>query len=311
MTTQSKVYISNLNYQTTEDELREYLASTKATNVFIPNYFVGFGSLKFKPLGIAYADLPTTEDAEEFIKEFEGKLFKDRKLKIKLHVPYSPSQKPTRLSSVKRLSKKEGDDPREDNEESSSAELIQSPVERKFSDNAVFVKGLKAKTCDDDLKAIFKDFNPTGIKIFKPRGWMRGLKHRSHNAIITLDLPELKTLEEVIESCTGEKCCGNSIIVTRAYLNEDRGIDAKEEEEDQPEHTDDLPHEKAEDRAVEKPAQEGEAKKAAETVSASKVSPKEKENSKHESVEPTIQSSEQENASKEAILDVKGESEEV
>ena len=30
MSTQSKVYISNLNYHTTEEELREYLADTKA-----------------------------------------------------------------------------------------------------------------------------------------------------------------------------------------------------------------------------------------------------------------------------------------
>ncbi|KAF8004055.1 hypothetical protein HF325_001503 [Metschnikowia pulcherrima] len=211
MSTQSKVYISNLNYHTTEEELREYLADTKA--------------LRLKPLGIAYADLPTAEEAEEFIKAFDGKLFKDRKLKTKNHVPYIPSQKLSRLSSVnsiKRLSRNENREVKEENKENVSTAHARALVEKTFSENGVFVKGLKSKTCDEDLKTIFKEFNPTEVTIFKPRGWMRGLKHRSHNAIVTLDLPKDKTVDDVVSTCNGEMCCGNSLVVTRAFLRVER-----------------------------------------------------------------------------------------
>ncbi|KAM9910780.1 hypothetical protein OXX69_004140 [Metschnikowia pulcherrima] len=228
MSTQSKVYISNLNYHTTEEELREYLADTKAANVFIPNHFVGFGSSRLKPLGIAYADLPTAEEAEEFIKAFDGKSFKDRKLKTKHHVPYIPSQKLSRLSSVnsiKRLSRNENREVKEENKENVSTAHARASVEKTFSENGVFVKGLKSKTCDEDLKTIFREFNPTEVTIFKPRGWMRGLKHRSHNAIVTLDLPKDKTVDDVVSTCNGEICCGNSLVVTRAFLRVERDAD--------------------------------------------------------------------------------------
>lgn len=310
MTSQSKVYISNLNYHTTEEELREYLAETKATNVFIPNYFVGFGSLRFKPLGIAYADLPNTEEAEGFIKEFEGRLFKDRKLKIKHHVPYTPSQKLSRLSSVqsmKRLSKNENDESKEENKENVDVSEKRPLVEKKYSENCVFVKGLKAKTCEEDLKEIFKDYNPTDIKIFKPRGWMRGLKHRSHNAIITLDLPKEKTLDQVISSCSGEKCCGNTIVVMKAYLNPEREADARNND---PGNSDHAGESQVRVLLGEDATENGSQEVAFVAVGEISIPIGDRENSKEGSREQTLKSYEQDNASERAIIgDIRGSDE--
>ncbi|GAV54172.1 hypothetical protein ZYGR_0AK06740 [Zygosaccharomyces rouxii] len=102
----NRVYVSNLNFNTTEDELLEHLKEFQVVSVLIPSQTVRFfRNNQVRPLGIGYAEFPNPEKAQEAIDSLNGKLFKDRELRLKPYVPYSPERISKKVGKSRAFSK--------------------------------------------------------------------------------------------------------------------------------------------------------------------------------------------------------------
>ncbi|AQZ14727.1 RRT5 (YFR032C) [Zygosaccharomyces parabailii] len=95
----NRVYISNLNFNTTEDELLEHFKKYEVVSVLIPSQTVRFfRNNQVRPLGIAYAEFPSHEKAQEAIEALNGESLKNRQLRLKPYVPYSPEKVSRKVS---------------------------------------------------------------------------------------------------------------------------------------------------------------------------------------------------------------------
>lgn len=88
-----KVYISNLNYGTSEQELLTLFKDYGVTSVLIPSHTVRvFRSKQTRPMGIAYAEFESAELASKAITDLNGIQFNDRSLRLKKHIPFDPKK---------------------------------------------------------------------------------------------------------------------------------------------------------------------------------------------------------------------------
>lgn len=208
--------------------------------MFIPNYYVRFGTHRTKPLGIAYADLHSVEEADEVIKELDGTIFKDRKLRVRQHIPYNPPPRLLRLGGSLRsvsthLNPESAQVPPEpspaDGEalhvlEEGNAVPVNSSLSKeiKYSDTTLFIKGLNHKATEGHLKEFFGEFKPTNIKILKSRRIIRGFRPRPHNALVSFTPLEDWSLGHIIESCKSRVLDGYSLTLGRAFASRDTTV---------------------------------------------------------------------------------------
>lgn len=83
-----RVYISNLSFEATESQLYEFLQDYGVVSVLIPSQIVrGLKNKAVRPFGIAYAEFSNEEDALKVIKELSGKIFMERTLNLRMHIP--------------------------------------------------------------------------------------------------------------------------------------------------------------------------------------------------------------------------------
>lgn len=182
-------------------------------------------------MGIAYADLPSIEEAERVMHDLDKALFKDRKLRIRFHVPFTPGPRFPRLGSIKRKGKKnvtsvyppasaDGDI----DEIITSAGNTPRPTEPlapsshlQFSNTVLFVKGMRHKVREEKIMLYFKEFNPMEVIIQKPRGIIKGLKPRACHALVLFDLPLGVTLDKVIADCKTRVFEGGHLTLVRAF----------------------------------------------------------------------------------------------
>lgn len=102
----NRVYVSNLNFNTTEDELFEHFKEFQVVSVLIPSQTVRFfRNNQVRPLGIGYAEFPNSEKVREAIEALNGKPFKDRDLRLKPYVPYSPERVSRKVGKSRTFSK--------------------------------------------------------------------------------------------------------------------------------------------------------------------------------------------------------------
>jgi RNA recognition motif-containing protein len=80
---QTKIYVGNLSYATTEDELRELFAQagTVASVALIKDRDTG------QSKGFAFVEMSTQSEAEKAIQTFNGYTLGDRQLKVNLARP--------------------------------------------------------------------------------------------------------------------------------------------------------------------------------------------------------------------------------
>ena len=83
-----RIYISNLSFEATESQLYEFLQDYGVVSVLIPSQTVrGLKNKAVRPFGIAYAEFSNEEDALKVIKELSGKIFMERTLNLRMHIP--------------------------------------------------------------------------------------------------------------------------------------------------------------------------------------------------------------------------------
>lgn len=102
----TRLYISNLNFSTTEQELTDYFKDYGVVSVLIPSQTIrGFRSNQVRPLGIGYAEFESSEKVRQAIEDLNSKPFKGRELRLKPYVPYSPEHVTKKMSKARTLSK--------------------------------------------------------------------------------------------------------------------------------------------------------------------------------------------------------------
>ena len=74
----SKLFVGNLSYQATEEDLRELFqqAGTVESERDITDQFTG------RPRGFGFVEMSTKEEAERAIEQLNGRLFRDRNLVV-------------------------------------------------------------------------------------------------------------------------------------------------------------------------------------------------------------------------------------
>ena len=74
----AKLFVGNLSYQATEEDLRELFqqAGTVESVRIITDQFTG------RPRGFGFIEMATKEEAEQAIDQLNGRLFRDRNLVV-------------------------------------------------------------------------------------------------------------------------------------------------------------------------------------------------------------------------------------
>lgn len=160
------------------------------------------------------------------IKELDGVAFKNRKLVVKLHEPYVPLSRFSRFTSTgstrrRRAPDALGGETVEDADDE-SARVAAPKREITYSENSVFIRGLSHLVSEQELTRFLMSCKPTLVKILKPKGIMKGLKHRAYSALVTFDVSEDTTVDIVIESFNGKEFEGSTIKVMKAYRLEEK-----------------------------------------------------------------------------------------
>jgi RNA recognition motif-containing protein len=85
----AKLFVGNLSYQATEEDLRELFqqAGTVESVRIITDQFTG------RPRGFGFIEMSTKEEAERAIEQLNGRLFRDRNLVVNEARP-QPSRSP-------------------------------------------------------------------------------------------------------------------------------------------------------------------------------------------------------------------------
>lgn len=174
----------------------------------------------------------TAEEAEAIVKELDGTLFNDRKLRVRYHTPYNPHPRLLRLGgSLKRVSRytnqEDGDEPA-----ASSAPVGEGAPEVgdskpfvggkgkgiRYSETTLFIKGLGNKITEERIKEFFGEFRPTNVKILRPRSFIGGFKYRPHNALVSFT-PLEWLLDHIIESCKNRVLDGYSLAIGKSFAS--------------------------------------------------------------------------------------------
>ncbi|KAF2400861.1 RNA-binding domain-containing protein [Trichodelitschia bisporula] len=82
-----RLYIGNLAYATTEEELKEFFTSYLVESVSIPT-----NPRTSRPVGYAFVDLSTPSEAERAITELNGQAILDRKVSIQIARKHEPAE---------------------------------------------------------------------------------------------------------------------------------------------------------------------------------------------------------------------------
>ena len=74
----AKLFVGNLSYQATEEDLRELFqqAGTVQSVRIVTDQFTG------RPRGFGFVEMSTKEEAERAIEQLNGRLFRDRNLVV-------------------------------------------------------------------------------------------------------------------------------------------------------------------------------------------------------------------------------------
>ena len=212
-----RIYVSNLDFSTTEEELSEFLKEYNVVSVLIPSQTIrGFRNSTVRPLGIGYADFQSAQDAQNAAQNLNGKQLKDRKLKIKIYVPYSP--KPSGSRKKEQSSNTQETQPPISEAQAPESQQPAHPNEP-VSTDTVYCAYLPSKVTDVELRDFFAEYQPQDIYVYRSNGSRHRiyLHRRFTAALVTLAAPD--KLNEAIETLGSQKFMGKKITLKPARLS--------------------------------------------------------------------------------------------
>lgn len=227
----TRLYISNLNFSSTEPELYDYFKDYDVKSVLIPSQTVrGFRSNQVRPLGIAYAEFESFEMVKDVIDNLNGKEFKGRELRLKTYVPYSPTvatKKLNKTNYLSRLRRRKNQEHSEESELISNVEVVQREQEEEekiveepeLSEDTVYCGYLPKGVTDVDIRHYFQEYNPQEIWIFRTKlTKSRHFQLHRHFTAALVSFEKGTSSQEISEAVSDKKLLNKKIVVKPAYL---------------------------------------------------------------------------------------------
>lgn len=177
--TSIKVFVGNLTYKTTAEQLRDEFSSVgPLVTCEIMHRPVKRAN---RSLGFGFVSFATQEEADAAVTKFHGKEFDGRTMNVEIARPRAPRERKPK-KKVKRSEEEnqtEGDEKVESNgdapKKTRKRRPKKSPVERSESDTLVFVANLPYSLDDEGLAALFKDYKVASSNLAKRgNGWSMG-----------------------------------------------------------------------------------------------------------------------------------------
>ncbi|CAK9435622.1 uncharacterized protein LODBEIA_P03490 [Lodderomyces beijingensis] len=217
---QNRVYIKNLDYHTTEEDLSNLFSKYELLNVLVPSYTVRFSYRhKRKPLGIAYADFKSKEQADLVIEELDGALVNGRKISLQLATPYAPEVKqfPFFWRSKRRTTTSKPGPLFEDEEAVTNVEEVANssaePVVTTEQPKSLLIQKPHGSVTEDSVQQFFKDCKPSRILILKHKKSRINPIHLTGSSVSVLasfDSSETK-LDDVVAKLQSQKLNGKYV----------------------------------------------------------------------------------------------------
>ncbi|KAI5970451.1 RRT5 [Candida margitis] len=202
-TNPSRVYIKNLHYLTSEEDLRALFEKYEP-------YTVKFSkSGKRKPLGFAYVELPTPEKVEAAVKDLDGTVFNGKKLIVKAYTSYRPYQ---RLWWKRKTPQIEN--------QTEVSQSLEPPVELIAKDRILISKA-RGNITESIIQQFLKEYNPSNIIICKNKKSIinpMNLTGSYFSVLATVD-SSTKKLDEIIESLKSQKLNGKRVELKPAKVD--------------------------------------------------------------------------------------------
>ncbi|KAK6199346.1 uncharacterized protein RJT21DRAFT_46045 [Scheffersomyces amazonensis] len=235
---EDRIYVSNVDFKATEDELKELFEGLKVTEVQIPFKETKRGEKTFKRhLGFAFVQFETKDEADKAIEEYNGKKFQRRNIFIKKAVPPpTEEEKKVRIEEyrAKREEKKQAEKAAKAEKEAATSSAKEKSVkpattksesngeekvpEGKASTDTIFITNLDYKVNVKTLNALFKDLKPKWIHVPTRKVPLRILK-RSQNSkpfnkgIAFIKFANEETQKKAVAEFNGKEVNGREIIV--------------------------------------------------------------------------------------------------
>ncbi|KAK6465383.1 putative nucleolar single-stranded nucleic acid-binding protein [Scheffersomyces coipomensis] len=250
---EDRIYVSNVDFKATEDELKELFEGLKVTEVQIPFKETKRGERTFKRhLGFAFVQFESKDEADKAIEEYNGKKFQRRNIFIKKAVPPpTEEEKKERIEiyKAKKEEKKKAD--KEKAEAAAATAKTATPAkerpvkkvkdsttngeekvpEGKASTDTIFITNLDYKVNVKTLNNLFKDLKPKWIHVPTRKIPLHILKKGTNQRPFNKGIAFVKfSSEEVqkkaVEEFNGQEINGREIIV-------DIAIDARIPKDDE------------------------------------------------------------------------------
>lgn len=233
---EDRIYVGNVDFKATEDELKELFQDLKVTEVEIPFKENTRGDKVFKRhLGFAFVQFENKDDADKAIATYNGQKFQRRNIFIKKAVPPPTEEekkerveafkaKREEIKKEKEQKKAEAKKKREEAAATASANGESTDYTPAIPDgtpskDTIFITNLDYKVNVKTLNNLFKDLKPKWIHVpsrrvpYNRRG--RGGKFRKpfNKGIAFVKFSNEETQKQAVAEFNGKEVNGREIIV--------------------------------------------------------------------------------------------------
>ncbi|KAG7664936.1 uncharacterized protein J8A68_001522 [[Candida] subhashii] len=255
---EDRIYVGNVDFKATEDELKELFEGLSVTEVEIPFKETVRGENTFKRhLGFAFVQFESKEDADKAIEDYNGKKFQRRNIFIKKAVPPPTEEEKKERAEAFKIKREEYLKEREEKrkeaqkrreERIAAGEDGEKTPEGTPSKDTIFITNLDYRVNVKTLSELFKDLKPKWIHVptrrvarhLLNRGGAR--RHPFNKGIAFVKFIDEETQKKAVEQFNGTELNGRNIIV-------DIAIDARvpKEGEDEEHHDEEGSGEEAQE----------------------------------------------------------------
>jgi len=293
---EDRIYVGNVDFKATEDELKELFEGLKVTEVDIPFKENTRGEKTFKRhLGFAFVQFENKEEADKAITEYNGKKFQRRHIFIKKAVPppteeekkvrveafkakrevYLAEKEKKKSEAAAAKKEKEAAKAKETPKGENGEDAKEKAPDGKPSLDTIFVTNLNYDVTVKTLNTLFRDLKPKWIHVPARKVPFHILKknqgRRKNKGIAFVKFANEETQKQAVAEFNGKEINGREIIV-------DIAIDARTPKEEEVKEAQAAEEKVAAEvaKAVEADAASKKAsKEAAEEASAPKEDPEE------------------------------------
>ncbi|KAK7680963.1 hypothetical protein QCA50_016016 [Cerrena zonata] len=227
---EDRIYLGNVDYKATEEEVREFFKDLKVTEVDIPSF--------------AFVQFETKDDADKAIEKFNGEEFKGRNIYTKKAVPppteeekqiKTEAYKAKKAEKKKKLAEKKAatNATKKKTEEKTTPEKESKDATEKVpegtpSKDTIFITNLDYKVDVQTLSNLFKELKPKWIHVPTvryPKRFQRGRaggKPTHNKGIAFAKFSSEEAQKQAIAQFNGKDINGREIIIDIAINTKER-----------------------------------------------------------------------------------------